>query len=277
MVEGSMDKKWYEQTWVIVLFLIFFWPVGLFLMWRFADWKKAVKTIVTVVISAYFVICIIIGIVMMAFIFNAFSEQSSLSNADPIGIEDELDQDDIGSILDEETEWDLDEEADDTEEVASDDHADSAEGFSRLEDLTLHFDDRDWQVGFEDEQPGVMMREYVVDGESVEAWTELVTAQFFPDLQGIDSAEFVDLMKESMEGDATGKLEWNVFNEKEDGLMYEFILTEDELYGDQHEVARVIEADDGLFILHYAIMEAPMSDEHHKQWVDRLGKATVKN
>ncbi|KRG13619.1 hypothetical protein ACA29_07970 [Lederbergia galactosidilytica] len=51
---------------------------------------------------------------------------------------------------------------------------------------------------------------------------------------------------------------------KIDGLMYEFILKDDDLHGDQHEVARVIEVDDGLYVLHYAIMEAPMSDDTHK-------------
>lgn len=39
--------KWYQKTWVIILFLIFFFPVGLFLMWRYSNWNKVVKGIVT--------------------------------------------------------------------------------------------------------------------------------------------------------------------------------------------------------------------------------------
>ena len=41
-------KKWYQSTLWIILWLILFFPVGLFLMWKYSDWKKPVKFIVTV-------------------------------------------------------------------------------------------------------------------------------------------------------------------------------------------------------------------------------------
>ena len=28
-------EKWFMKTWAVILFLIFFWPVGLFLMWKY--------------------------------------------------------------------------------------------------------------------------------------------------------------------------------------------------------------------------------------------------
>ncbi|MBZ9691651.1 hypothetical protein [Clostridium sp. M14] len=40
--------KWYEKTWVIILFLIFFFPVGLYLMWKYSKWNKAVKVVLTI-------------------------------------------------------------------------------------------------------------------------------------------------------------------------------------------------------------------------------------
>ncbi|KRG13618.1 hypothetical protein ACA29_07965 [Lederbergia galactosidilytica] len=200
MVEAT-GKKWYEQTWVIVLFLIFFWPVGLFFMWKFADWKKSAKTIVTVVISVYILFCIGMVILFSVLGFAALSEQSNPADTNPIGIEEDWEDEDLSNILDEtqeeETEWDLNNEPEDVEEIANEDNTDSAAQFSRLEDLTLHFDDRDWQVGFEHEDAGNMMREYVVDGESVEAWTELVTAQFFPDLQGIAPTDCKELLRQT--------------------------------------------------------------------------------
>src|SRR5699024_11695797 len=60
MGEAESIEKWYEQTWVIVLFLIFFFPVGLFLMWRYGKWTTIVKTIVTVVIDVLFLFFIFI-------------------------------------------------------------------------------------------------------------------------------------------------------------------------------------------------------------------------
>lgn len=39
--------KWYQKTWVVILFLVFFFPVGLFLMWKYSNWNKVVKGAVT--------------------------------------------------------------------------------------------------------------------------------------------------------------------------------------------------------------------------------------
>lgn len=49
----------------------------------------------------------------------------------------------------------------------------------------------------------------------------------------------------------------------------------DSSVADQHEVARVIAVDAGIFILHYMIEEAPMSPEHRQKWIDLLSKAEV--
>ena len=43
----SEKNKWYQQTWAIILLLILFFPVGLFLMWKYAGWNKIVKGIIT--------------------------------------------------------------------------------------------------------------------------------------------------------------------------------------------------------------------------------------
>ncbi|WP_252238860.1 hypothetical protein [Clostridium sp. VAP51] len=42
--------KWYEKTWVIILFLIFFFPVGLYLVWKHSEFSKKTKIIITAVI-----------------------------------------------------------------------------------------------------------------------------------------------------------------------------------------------------------------------------------
>lgn len=42
--------KFYERTWFVIIMLIFFFPLGLFLMWKFKDWTKGVKWIVTVIV-----------------------------------------------------------------------------------------------------------------------------------------------------------------------------------------------------------------------------------
>ena len=41
--------KFYEKTWFIILMLLVFFPVGLFLMWRYSEWNKVVKIIISVI------------------------------------------------------------------------------------------------------------------------------------------------------------------------------------------------------------------------------------
>ena len=45
-------EKWYKKTWGIILCLILFFPVGLYLMCKYAEWNKGVKTAIMVFFSA---------------------------------------------------------------------------------------------------------------------------------------------------------------------------------------------------------------------------------
>lgn len=45
------DRKWYQKTGWIIAWLILFFPVGLFLMWKYATWKKSVKGIVSALLA----------------------------------------------------------------------------------------------------------------------------------------------------------------------------------------------------------------------------------
>lgn len=75
--DTTSRRKWYQQTsWIIGLLFLFF-PVGLYLMWKYADWKKIPK----IIISA------ILGIGILGVIFSPKVEKISLS-ADTASIYD---------------------------------------------------------------------------------------------------------------------------------------------------------------------------------------------
>lgn len=46
-----MKKKWYQSTLVIIASLVFIFPLGLFLMWKYASWNKIVKIVITVIVA----------------------------------------------------------------------------------------------------------------------------------------------------------------------------------------------------------------------------------
>lgn len=45
-----MQQKWYQKQRNIILLLIFLWPLGLVLMWKYTNWSKILKTILTIVL-----------------------------------------------------------------------------------------------------------------------------------------------------------------------------------------------------------------------------------
>lgn len=49
----GMKKKWYENQLVIIALLVLFFPVGLLLMWKYANWNKAVKWVITGVFALF--------------------------------------------------------------------------------------------------------------------------------------------------------------------------------------------------------------------------------
>lgn len=47
----SNDTIWYrKEVWIIVL-LIFFFPAGLYLMWKYSGWNKIIKVIITIILA----------------------------------------------------------------------------------------------------------------------------------------------------------------------------------------------------------------------------------
>mgnify|MGYP000934984975 CR=1 FL=1 len=51
--------KWYQNKTAIILLLIFFSPAGLWVMWKYSDWNKQTKTVVSAIVA---VAVIIIGV-----------------------------------------------------------------------------------------------------------------------------------------------------------------------------------------------------------------------
>ncbi|NFG25630.1 surface lipoprotein-related protein [Clostridium botulinum] len=45
-----MKEQWYEKAWATVLFLFIFWPVGLYLMWKYRSINKIAKILITMFI-----------------------------------------------------------------------------------------------------------------------------------------------------------------------------------------------------------------------------------
>ncbi len=49
----NSSKKWYQKSFGIIALLILFFPAGLFLMWKYANWNKYIKIGITAVFALF--------------------------------------------------------------------------------------------------------------------------------------------------------------------------------------------------------------------------------
>ena len=47
-MDNQTERKWYQKPVTVILFLIFFFPVGLYLMWKYDLWSKTTQVVVSV-------------------------------------------------------------------------------------------------------------------------------------------------------------------------------------------------------------------------------------
>ncbi len=52
------DVQWYEQSWFVGLMLVIFFPAGIYLMYKYANWKMIIKNIITMFIIAIVILII---------------------------------------------------------------------------------------------------------------------------------------------------------------------------------------------------------------------------
>lgn len=50
IIGAPNPKKWYQQTFWIIGFLLVFWPVGIVLCWK-SDWHVAFKILATILVA----------------------------------------------------------------------------------------------------------------------------------------------------------------------------------------------------------------------------------
>jgi hypothetical protein len=133
---------------------------------------------------------------------------------------------------------------------------------------TPQFDGRGWAVGNHQETDRESLTEYVLPGQTVDTWRELVTSTVF--VQPVPIAAFVERIHTLMAKDCPS-LEWNVIQEDERTALFEFRDAGCGGFEAQHELDRVTIEPDGLYRLAYAAKtKAPLPEERRKQWLALL-------
>jgi hypothetical protein len=134
------------------------------------------------------------------------------------------------------------------------------------------FDGRAWRQGYTASTPLMEITEYVLPGEVVEAWTELVTVQRMPgagDRMG---------PLEAMTGVRIETLKhcpsttWTVLRQQEDEALYQWGHRGCRKFGDVFEVAKLYRDGSTITRVAWATKNLPVAEETRTLWIKIIGE-----
>jgi hypothetical protein len=133
------------------------------------------------------------------------------------------------------------------------------------------FDGRAWTVGHEQQNGVQSIIEYVLPGQTVENYRELVTSQVF--FQPVPVARLVENFHSSL-AQGCPSLVWNVIRQDEKTAIYEWRDSGCGGFEPTSELARVTIEKDGLYRLAYTV-KGPLQADRRQDWLTILGQAPL--
>jgi hypothetical protein len=138
---------------------------------------------------------------------------------------------------------------------------------------TPAFDGRGWVVGHQQQNANESLTEYVLPGQTVDNWRELVTSTVF--FQPVPVERLVDQIHTLMSKDCPS-LVWNVIRRDEKTIVFEWRDSGCGGFEPQTELDRVTLEKDGLYRLAYAVKtKTPLPPDRRKQWLALLDEVPL--
>lgn len=129
---------------------------------------------------------------------------------------------------------------------------------------------------YEDPELGYYITEYLIEGDNIENWERLFTIQNFALRPELGSPrEFYDTLVEFREEECPGTTSWNIIQQNEHSILYEWQSTACLGWPEQHEISRIIDGNFNRFRVAYTAKVDVLSPEERQEWLDRLSEAHI--
>lgn len=145
------------------------------------------------------------------------------------------------------------------------------------------FDGRTWVLGSSSAVKEQSIREYILEGDVIDNWSELVSSHYIavssssPAFQEIANQggsikyfynRYANYITEHCESPYI-----NVIEEQENGIIFEWRHQGCSGYPAQHEIKRIQEVEDGILSLSFVKKTGRLEDVKRQQWVELLRNA----
>lgn len=135
------------------------------------------------------------------------------------------------------------------------------------------FDGRGWSIGNQQANQKESLTEYVLPGQTVDNWKELVTSTVF--FQPVPLDALVDRIHSSM-AQGCPSLVWNVIKQDDKTVIFEFRDSGCGGFEAQSEMDRVTIESDGLYRLAYAVKgKGPVAPAKRAEWLAILSQTPL--
>jgi hypothetical protein len=138
--------------------------------------------------------------------------------------------------------------------------------------------DKEWVTGFSQKKAGEFkIVEFVLKGETVHNWSELLTIQNFVSTRGSPEA-FFEGLKALREKRCPGSTAWSVIEQDERSILYEWRAKPCAGFPEQHEISRIIDGKWNRFRIAYTakVSEIPTKTRDAFVWSMSNAKVVIK-
>ena len=144
---------------------------------------------------------------------------------------------------------------------------------AHAEDRT--FDQRTWSVGYNASDATQHITEYVIQPETVDSWSELVTSQVFSDPKHrLELASLAKLIRSGFEADCRN-FKWTILEESKSSILYEWSHDGCASYPPQYEVSRIFFCKKGVCHWAYASKLTPLEEAKRESWRKIISNLTA--
>lgn len=136
------------------------------------------------------------------------------------------------------------------------------------------FDSRTWELGSHAKVEGQAIREYVLKGQTVGSWSELVSSSWTY-ARGISVQQLHEKVVKGLK-DGCESFETTTIKKSSDDLVFEWKHNSCKGWPAQHEIRRIKTVDGHLAILSYAIKTNKIDEATRNEWLRRISTAITK-
>jgi hypothetical protein len=142
------------------------------------------------------------------------------------------------------------------------------------EKQNIEFDNRVWKAAWGEHKDTITTIEYLLAGQQINHWNELITSQFIPGLADVSAKEFANRVLANLKKSGVVYTA-QIIDKQSKSLIFEFQVKQPQNL-QQDELQKIVKGSDGIYVLHYAIKKVDMGEVNRKRWLQHLKNSSLK-